>query len=187
MQWPVRVGARAGTVGRFCARSILAIGACAASAVVPLPGALLRAQTGPKRVVVVPPLVAVALRYLAFGAVLPGIPTSVPVSDPLHTGLFAISGPAAASVRVEFILPAALVSGPSQLPIAFGSGDGFADFSNVSPPGGTIFDPHAPLLGALGPGGQLFVRMGGTVLPGRTQTGGAYAATITMTVFNLGS
>jgi hypothetical protein len=186
VQWPVRVGARAGTVGRFCARSILAIGACAASAVV-LPGALLRAQAGPKRVLVVPPLVAVALRDLAFGSVLPGIPSSVPVSDPLHTGLFAISGPAAASVRVEFILPTSMAFGTSLLPIVFGAGDGFADFNNVSPPGGTIFDPHAPLLGALGPGGQLFVRMGGTVFPVRTQTSGAYAATITMTVFNLGS
>lgn len=186
MQWPVRVGARAGTVVLVCARSWLATGAVAALAGVPGPVAPLRAQTGPKRVLVVPPLVAVAVRDLAFGTVLPGIPSSVSVGDPLHTGLFEISGPVAASVRVEFVLPAALVSGVAMLPIAFGSGDGFAQFS-LSPPHGTVFDPHAPLLGSLGPDGQLYVRMGGTVLPGHTQTGGAYAATITMTVYDLGS
>lgn len=184
MQWSVRVGARAGTVGRLCIGGILASGALAASAAVPLPSALLRAQTGPKRVVVVPPLVALAVRDLAFGTVLPGIPSSVSVNDPLHTGGFEITGPAAASIRVEFVLPLALVAGgAAPLPISFGSGDAFAAFS----PHGTVFDPHAPLLGALGPAGQLFIRLGGTVLPGHSQAGGAYAATITMTVFNLGS
>ena len=148
----------------------------------------LRAQAGPKRAVPVPPLVALAIHDLAFGTVLPGITSSVSIRNPHDAGLFEVDGPAGASVRVEFVLPAALLSsGGAMLPVAFGPGDGFADFSHGYPPRGTVFDPHAPVIGALGASGRLFVRMGGTVLPARSQAGGAYAATITMTVFDLGS
>ena len=162
----------------------MAIGAVAVFAAAPFPASLLHAQAGPKRIFVVPPLVALAIRDLSFGTVLPGIPSSVPVSDPLHTGSFEITGPATTSIRVEFVLPLALVAGGSPpLPVSFGSGDAFAAFS----PHGAIFDPHTPLLGALGPDGQLFIRLGGTVLPAHVQAGGLYSATITMTVYNLGS
>lgn len=144
---------------------------------------MLRAQTGPKRVVVVPPLVAVAVHDLAFGTVLPGIPVSVSVGDPMHSGQFEVTGPAAASIRVEFTLPGALTSGGGLLTVAFGSGDGYAAFTPLA----QVFNPHAPLLGALGPSGQLFIRLGGTVYPGHAQTAGVYSATITMTVYDLGS
>ena len=129
-----------------------------------------------------PPLVAVAIRDLAFGTVLPGIASSVSVGDPLHAGQFEITGPATASIRVEFSLPASLVSGAASLPLSFGSGDGYASFTPLA----QVFDPRAPLLGALGSTGQLFIRLGGTVLPAHAQAGGVYSATITMTVYNLG-
>jgi hypothetical protein len=168
--------------------SKLAIALLAAATMVLARAAPLRAQAGPKRVVPVQPLLALAVNDLTFGTVLPGIPSSVSVRDPHHAGLFEIDGPADASVRVEFILPAALAaSGGALLPISFGPGDGFADFSHGHPPRGTLFDPHAPVIGALGPNGRLFVRMGGTVLPGRPQAGGEYHATISMTVYDLGS
>jgi len=145
----------------------------------------LRAQAHPRPTVPVPPLVALAISDLTFGTVLPGIPSSVSVGDPHHAGLFEINGPAGTSVRVEFALPMALAGdGGALLAISFGPGDGFADF-DCGP--GLVFNPHAPVIGALGPTRRLHVRMGGTVLPGRPQAGGAYHATISLTVYNLGS
>jgi len=134
------------------------------------------------------PLLALAINDLTFGTVLPGVASSVHVHDPRHAGLFEIEGEADGSVRVEFVLPAALASDHGALlPITFGPGDGFADFSRGRPPRGLLFDPHAPVTGTLGPNGRLFLRMGGTVLPSLLQPGGAYRATIFLTVYDLGS
>ena len=167
--------------------SKLAIAMLAASTTVLGCASPLRAQARPA-LKVPKPLLALALNDLTFGTVLPGIASSVPVHDPRHAGLFQIEGQADGSVRVEFVLPAALAAdGGALLPISFGPGDGFADFSRGRPPRGLFFDPHAPVTGTLGPNGRLFVRMGGTVLPAPLQPGGAYRATIFLTVYDLGS
>lgn len=159
-----------------------------ACAVVPLRVSPQWAQTRPARVVVPTPLHALALNDLSFGTVLPGVPSSVPVFDPRNAGLFEIRGPADASVRVEFVLPAALAAHDGALlPITFGSDEGFVDFSRGRSRHGRLFDPNSPLISTLGPNGRLFLKMGGTVMPGRPQAGGAYRATIFMTVYDLGS
>ena len=133
------------------------------------------------------PFMAIAHRDLSFGEVFPGIPESVRSSDPRHNGLFEIQGGKHSPVRIEFLLPFALQSAAgAQLPIAFGQGDGQADFAR-SRFHGVFFDPRAPLVTDLGPNGKLFVRLGGTVYPTRDQAGGAYYATISITVFDLGS
>jgi len=137
--------------------------------------------------VLVVPLTAIAIHDLSFGTVLPGIPVSVSTSDPMHAGQFEVEGPPAASVRVEFTLPAVLTSGGNALPVFFGGADGFADFSHDTPPHSVVFDPHTPLIGTLGTGGLFFLKLGGTVSPSRVQIGGAYSATISITVYNLGS
>ncbi len=148
----------------------------------------LQAQRRPVPVRVVPPLTALALNDLSFGTVLPGIPVSVSPTDPRHCGLFEIRGPAAASVRVDFMLPSALTSaGGALLPIGFGGGDGLGDFSHDTPPRSIMFDPHMPLIATIGPNGMFFLRLGGTVSPSPIQSGGAYSATISITVYNLGS
>lgn len=169
--------------------SRLAIAMLAGSTMVPAGTSPLPAQTPPRLRVVVPrPLLALALNDLTFGSVLPGIPVTVPVHDPRNAGLFEIQGPEESSVRVEFALPAALVAdGGALLPIQFGPGDGFADFSRGRPPRGQLFDPHTPVIGTLGPNGRLFLHLGGTVVPSRPQQGGVYRATISMTVYDLGT
>jgi len=135
-----------------------------------------------------PPLVATARSDLSFGTVLPGISESVSPRDQHHAGLFEIQGPRDASVRVELLLPHALLDEHGdRMPIAFGHRDGFADFSHGHPPRGIPFDPHRPVIGALGPNGRLFVWLGGTVSPDRPQAGGTYVATIALTVYTLGS
>ena len=165
--------------------SKLAIAMLTASMLAPAWASPLQAQRRAVPVMVVPPLTALALSDLSFSTVLPGIPSTVSVLDPLHAGLFEIQGPASASVRVELVLPTAMVSdgGGALLPISFGHGDGSAVFGGHS----LQFDPHAPVIAALGSDGRMFIRLGGTVLPGRPQAGGTYRATISLTVFNLGS
>lgn len=166
----------------------LTIAMLAASVVAPGFFSPLRAQAFPSHGKMPPPLLALAVTDLSFGTVLPGIPSSVTVRDPRHAGLFEIQGPAGASVRIEFVLPTALTSEQGSLmPISFGPGDGFADPSRGRPPRGQVFDPHAPLIQSLGPNGRLYVRIGGTVRPGRPQASGSYSATISLTIFNLGS
>jgi hypothetical protein len=134
------------------------------------------------------PFVAIAHRDLRFVRVLPGIPESVHRHDPRDSGLFEIQGTANGAVRIEFLLPHTLVASfGAHLPIDFGPGDGFADLSRGRPPRGHVFDPHAPLVAALGPNGRLWIRLGGAVNPARDQAGGTYSAIISITVFDLGS
>lgn len=148
----------------------------------------LQAQRRLVPVHIAPPLIAEAVNDLSFGLVLPGIPASIKTGDPYHSGQFEIEGPRDASVRVEFTLPRALVSERgAQLDIRFGPFDGYADFSHGHPSRGRVFDPHRPVIRELGPNGRLHLRLGGTVFPERGQAGGAYSATISMTVYNLGS
>jgi hypothetical protein len=131
---------------------------------------------------------AIAQRDLAFGEVLAGIPETVRPDDSRQAGLFEIHGIPEGTVRLEFLLPDALVSPlGARLPLAFGPGDGYADFSYGRPPRGLRFDPRVPLVAVLGPNGRLIVRLGGTVAPSRTQADGEYHATIALTVFDLGS
>lgn len=133
------------------------------------------------------PFMAVAQRDLTFGRVIPGVPETVRSDDFKRAGLFEIQGTAGGMVRVEFLLPVALASAAGALlPITFGPGDGFADFSHGRPPRGLRFDPNGPLVAALGPNGRLLVRLGGTVAPARNQVSGVYHATIAITVFDLG-
>jgi hypothetical protein len=132
------------------------------------------------------PFVVIGRRDLLFGTVLPGIPTSVRSNDPRFSGEFEIQGTAGASVRVEFSLPALLVTpGGATLPISFATDDGSYAFHRGLPHR-SIFDPHVPVVAALGPNGKLHVWLGGTVSPVPGQTGGAYVAAISITVFNLG-
>lgn len=131
-------------------------------------------------------LMAIAHNDLSFGTVLPGIPSTVPVFDRRKAALFEVQGPADAAVRVELLLPGALENETGDfIPLTFGATDGFADFSRGAPPRGLQFNPHAPLTASLGPNGRLWVRLGGTVTPGRPQARGLYTATIHITVFDL--
>jgi hypothetical protein len=135
-----------------------------------------------------PPLLALSVSNLTFGTVLPGIPSRVTVRDERHAGAFEVQGPDGATVRLEFILPAALDGERgAQLPISFGHGDGWVDFSHGYPRRGHYFDPHGPVIATLGPNGRLLVRLGGTVSPARLQAGGSYVATIAITVYSLGN
>jgi hypothetical protein len=143
------------------------------------------AQTS--RVAAPRPLVVLSRRDLSFGTVLPGIPSSVQTTDVRHAGLFQIQGHRNGVVRVELVLPAALTAaGGAELPLAFGPGDASAA-TDRGRWHGVAFDPREPLTAALGRNGRLYIRLGGSVLPYSQQPGGAYQATIYLTVYDLGS
>jgi hypothetical protein len=160
----------------------------AASVVAPMLASPLRAQVHWPHGKPHAPLLALAINDLSFGTVLPGIPSSVSVHDPRHAGLFEIQGSPGTVVRIEFVVPAALTSEQGALmPISFGPGDGFTDFSRGRARRGRFFDPHRPVVQFLGPNGRLYVRIGGTVRPQRPQASGTYTATIALTIYSLGS
>jgi hypothetical protein len=127
------------------------------------------------------------MRDLKFGSVLRGIPTSVATTDPRSAGEFDIQGTPGGTVRLELLLPSALERpGVASMPIGFAPGDGSYDAS----PGAvtrTFFDPHLPVVTQLGPRGKLIVWLGGTVTPDLFQVKGIYVATVSLTVFNLGT
>jgi hypothetical protein len=132
------------------------------------------------------PLQVRGLQDLAFGAVLPGVVSTVTVFNQAQVGKFFIDGPAGAAVRVEFTLPPSLLaSGGSSIALSFGPADGLA-----TPDGGRNnlrFNPHTPVNAALGADGELQVRIGGRALPGLPQPSGNYHATIYITVIDLGT
>jgi hypothetical protein len=133
------------------------------------------------------PLMALARRDLRFGTVLPGISSSVAVSDVRRSGRFEIQGARYGVVGIELLLPPALRSAAGyELLLSFGPGDGAAA-TDLGRFHGAGFDPRQPLTATLGASGKLYLRLGGTVLPTRDQPGGGYRATVFLTVYNLGS
>lgn len=132
-------------------------------------------------------LVAIAHRDLRFGTVLPGINSSIRPYQLRRAGLFEVRGRRNTSIRIDLALPATMTStGGHEMPLVFGSGDAIAAPTPDQFPA-TWFNPHDPLVTVLGFFGRLFVALGGTVEPARGQAGGAYSATISLSVYNLGS
>jgi branched-subunit amino acid ABC-type transport system permease component len=119
---------------------------------------------------------------------IPGIPRIVLFGDSQHAGLFEIRGPSGASVRADFLLPDALIAdiGGQPLPVTFGPADGLlTQTRNVLV--GLPFNPQGPVVTSLSGLGRIYLHLGGTANPGIPQTGGAYRATIVLTVYDLGS
>lgn len=133
-------------------------------------------------------LTAMSIQDLRFGTVLSGVPVRVLPQQHDRAGEFEIRGPAGASVRVDLVLPSQLVASDvgATLPLSFGPGDGlFASTRAMSPALG--FNPLLPVISSLSGEGRMYLRIGGTALPGLPQVGGRYRGTISVTVYDLGS
>ena len=144
------------------------------------------AQSDASIFVVPRPLMVVAHRDLSFGTVIPGIISTVSVNA-AGAGLFEIQGEPNTAIRIDFDLPTAMTSdGGEQIPMAFGPGDGIATIGSMKT-AAIGFDPRTPLITTVGPTGQLQIHLGGTALPNRDQPGGVYRATVSLSVFDLGS
>lgn len=127
------------------------------------------------------PLSVFGRQTLTFGAVLPGVPTTISRTDALNAGEFEVRGQKDAQIQIDLTLPAAMTSGTLSLPLRFGPADGgYSQSGTIA--AANVFDPRVQLVTALSSNGRLYVYLGGTALPSPQQGPGAYAGTIVLTV-----
>ena len=126
------------------------------------------------------PISVTGVQSLAFGTLLPGMPTIVARTDAAKSGQFTLTGPHDSQAQLTFTLPAVLTGpGGATLPLTFGASDaGYSQSQNI---GGQIgFDPKQSFLITFSGQGRGSVFLGGTARPAPTQRAGAYTATITL-------
>jgi hypothetical protein len=129
-----------------------------------------------------PPLQVNAIRNLAFGAVILGIPTRVAPADPVKSGEFEFITAIGNTVRVQFTLPTRL-NGPAgaRMPISFGATDAIA--TGTAPSSVPVtFDPRSAQNFRIVSSNRILVFIGGTVSPAANQRTGTYSGTIRLTV-----
>jgi hypothetical protein len=123
-----------------------------------------------------------AVRNLAFGPVIVGVPLSIPPSHPTRSGQFRLVAPLLTQVRFRFTLPTRL-NGPSgaTMPISFSTTDGIAIGQGpTSTP--VTFNPNQQQTFQIVSSTTIFVFIGGRVTPAANQRQGNYTNTITFTV-----
>ena len=126
------------------------------------------------------PISVTGVQSLAFGTLIPGIPSSVLRSDPARSGQFAVQGPHDTQGLLTFTLPPVL-TGPAgaTLPLSFGGSDGgYSQSQNIGSQIG--FDPKLPFVITFSQQGRGSVFLGGTAQPAPTQRAGSYTGTITL-------
>lgn len=128
---------------------------------------------------------------LIFGSVLPAVNKSVNKATTGFAGAFHIQGSNNAEISVDFVLPANLYTSDSSatMTIVFTDTDASYDDetgAGQSSPTGVI-DPRGLATLNLGVSGAMDVWLGGTVIPSITQTGGNYAANVTITITYTGN
>jgi len=128
---------------------------------------------------------------LIFGTVLPDVDKSVDKATSGFAGAFHIQGNNGSEVTVDFVLPTDLHTSDSSstMTIVFTDTDASYDDETgggQSSPAGVI-DPRGLTTLNLGASGAMDIWLGGTVRPSITQTGGNYAADVTLTVTYTGN
>lgn len=132
-----------------------------------LPGA---AQTG-----------VAGIQPVAFGMLLPGVPTTIAPTNSASCGEFTLTGNKNEMVSVSFSLPTYMTGpGGARLPLTFGGNS--AGYSRSSSPSDeTTFDPAQAQVVQLAHNGTGALYLGGTASPGTAQHAGSYLATVTLT------
>jgi len=128
------------------------------------------------------PLNVTGVRGLTFGAVFPGVPRVISRTDPANAGQVDIGYAKFSPILLTFTLPSAM-AGPAgaTMPLVFGASDaGYSSPETITSQVG--FDPRVPFATALDKNGRAAVFIGGRAQPAPSQRGGAYTATITLTV-----
>lgn len=126
-------------------------------------------------------LLVLGVRNLAFGAVIPGVTTTVAPSDPVKSGQFEVQAPLGTRLRLDFILPTQLTSSGATMPINFQNNDALL----VETGAGSVpqnQNPKSMKPYTMTYGNRLLIFLGGQVLPAGNQATGAYANTVTLTV-----
>ncbi len=128
---------------------------------------------------------------LIFGTVLPDVDKSVDKATSGFAGAFHIQGNNSSEITVDFVLPTDLYTSDSSstMTIVFTDTDASYDDETgggQSSPTGVI-DPRGLATLNLGASGAMDVWLGGTVQPSITQTGGDYAADVTISITYTGN
>lgn len=126
------------------------------------------------------PISVTGVQSLAFGTLIPGLPSSVSRSDAARSGQFLVEGPHDTQGSLTFTLPSVL-TGPAgaTLPLTFaGSDAGYSQSQNIGSQVG--FDPKVPFLITFGQQGRGSVFLGGTAHPAPSQRAGSYTGTVTL-------
>jgi hypothetical protein len=121
------------------------------------------------------------IQPLAFGMLLPGVPTTILPTDPVNSGRFDLAGRNKETVSLTFTLPSSLVGpGGATLPVTFGgSSAGFSATQSTTDE--VFFDPTQAYQTTLGKKvGSVF--LGATAQPSTSQRAGPYSATVTLSV-----
>ncbi len=125
-----------------------------------------------------------ALRGLAFGNMISGVPTTV-LATSAGALAFRISGLVGVGLGFSFVLPSTLVrsGGGPGLPVSFCSSCGIYRVGVNSPVGGTVFNPNTGVQGlTLLVASDLYVFLGATASPPLNQPAGSYSGTVTLNV-----
>jgi len=126
---------------------------------------------------VVTPLVVTGSAPLAFGNVFQGVNRTLPFSD-ANSGRFSIVGNATSQVALTFTLPTNLASGANTLPID--SWDVRTNGTYVTAGATAVTVTSGVPVNSNLVAGNLFLFVGGRVLPAVAQAQGAYTASIVL-------
>lgn len=135
---------------------------------------------------VISSLNVIGTNNLQFGTVTPGINKSVDKATVGFAGEWTVTGTSSAEIAVSFELPDSLATADSLsfMTIVFNGTDASYDDgtgTGQTGPAGVI-DPNGPSTLNIGAGGTLTMWIGGTVVPGVSQTGGNYASDVVLLV-----
>ncbi len=135
-------------------------------------------------------LSAARMNDLAFGSVLPGVPTLVDPRSSASSGLWEVHGTRNAEIAASFALPDSLRVGPHAMPITFGGQAGCGRDRNQQNQC-VYFDPSLGWVDRIrnnpNPKNTYYIWIGGTVSPATAQFPGIYTGTITLTVAYTGN
>ena len=139
---------------------------------------------------VLPALTVTGMNNLRFEVVIPGVDKSVDKATVGFAGAFQLQGHNSAEVSLDFALPPSLLlDSTATMPVDFSNTDASYDDGTgggQGAPAGNI-DPNGPFTLRLGVTGLLDIWLGGSVHPTITQTGGDYAADVTLTAIYTGN
>lgn len=130
-------------------------------------------------------LVVRPVQNLTFGALLPGVPTTIDPLDLARSAQIEVRSARGETFEIRFTLPPALLGVGSTLPLAFGSSSAGVSASS-SPAAMVRFDPTLPARFTFPSANRITFFLGGQALPSRAQATGAYNAPVILTITNLG-
>lgn len=130
-------------------------------------------------------LIVRPVQNLSFGALLPGVPTTIDALDLARSAQIEVKSLQGALFEIRFTLPSALTGAGALLPLAFSSSS--AGVSASSAPSTLVrFDPNYATRFTFLTTNKVTFFLGGQARPAGRQPIGTYSAPVVVTITNLG-